>query len=977
MKLPLGKFLLLFGLLIIFNSIQAQQHEWFRATKSFSAYVNPTSINTDSSSSPYISGFYHTKDSINLRTDTGNQISYRSGAFDLFHLKLDSSGNYQWSNTFGSELDDFTYDSYIDSKNNIMIAGVFQDTISFNNSSLNATHISNGSFDGFVAKFNQNGQHLWSFSLGGIAMDQIREINTDSKNNIYLVGYISDSVDMNPGVSQNFVYTNVAKNFILKLDSNGNFMWVKLFDLNFGNIGIDKYDHLYFSANIYDTVIVPTQTGIETFTPKGPNDILFGRMNSIGDIQWVNQLQSSSRINTSTYETYPTDQDGNLHLFGTFSNSINLLNSPNKLYYSQGMSDGFICKFDTSGNEIWFKTFGGKGNIYTPGITIDSSNNLYLSIGELFDNVNFQSDSGTVSVKTSDDESTFLVKFNPNGNFEWAKSFIGRLRIEAISWNPSNDIYSTGPLSIVEFQDSIYFGGYSNIFIAKTKLCDPIPFYDTLYLCAGDSSYIPNVKTEHAGNYSQLVENSSGCDSIRYTHLVVYPSYPDTTVYSFCEGDSLLYQGNYYSKDTLFRYPASTVQGCDSSRIVLIQKDTTTVTEFIGQICEADTFYFNNQKHFQSGTYFDTLQAISGCDSILQLSLTVNPKSYFQQNVSICDGDFYPIGNSKYTQSGTYKDTLSNSLGCDSIVTTLLSVDTLPLSEQHITICEGGSYSIGFSTYTQAGVYTDTLSRFNDCDSVVITHLSLTQKEDSTINITLCEGESRRIHNQSYSQSGNYTQYLNFGGCQITLYINVKVLPKKSSRQTFALCVGDSLQVGNNVYSENGTYINTLQAANGCDSMVTTKISIPEFDIVLNENSLTISPEEEYKNVQYLWYNCDSKRVLYNETEERFEFKLSGNYAPIVILEDCRDTLICNHVTYYGDYELRVFPNPAKEVCTIVVPSAGKMKLLSYTGKLVHEHDFPASREYIYQIPGLATGLYFVVFEGDKGVLTEKLTIVD
>lgn len=970
--------------------MQAQQHEWAKAIKHIDTShfsIDALNLNSDSKGNVYTSGpFYGTFD---FDPNSGTKIdSSRSTYFlNSYTNELDSNGNYNWNQIIiGDQTINFA--SHIDQSDNYYTSVItYSDSVIIDTTVFQLSQAQNPGPNAFLIKFNPSKQIQWSINLQARITTTIFEIESDSKQNIYLSGLINgdlDSIDMDPSPSNKHkIYARYTVPYLLKLDPNGSFQWVKTFHCCFNTSGTSQFDHLFSYSFLRDTII-NTPNGLDTIKLNYTDKKVLSRINpNDGNELWQVPIYSNQPI---LYPYYPhteelqTDALGNIYLFGTFADSLFIGTFPQQSLISKGSRDGFISKFDSTGNLVWFTQFDGNLLHYSKTVTINDSGNFFIGT-ELYGKYNFPTDSGQISYYASPEKRMTLIKFKTNGKFDWAKPIEAGVgsQIEAIDWSKiTNSIYSTGIYNQQLIAgDTLSTNNKYDLFIAKTKLCDPIPFYDTLYLCAGDSSYIPNVKMEHAGNYSQLVENNSGCDSIRYTHLVVYPSYPDTTVYPFCEGDSLFYQGNYYFKDTLFRYPASTVHGCDSSRIVLIQSDTATVTEFIGQICEADTFYFNNQKHFQSGTYFDTLQATSGCDSILKLHLTVNPKSYFQQNISICNGDFYPIGNSKYTQSGTYKDTLSNNLGCDSIVTTFLSVDTLPINEQHITICQGGSYSIGFSTYTQAGVYTDTLNRFNDCDSVVITQLSVTQNEDSTINITLCEGDSTIINNQTYSQSGNYTQYLNFGGCQIKLNIKVVVLPKKSSTQTFALCVGDSVQVGNHVYSESGTYTNNFIASNGCDSMVTTEISIPEFDIVLNENSLTIRPEEEYKNVRYLWYNCDSKRILHNETNERFEFKLSGNYAPIVILNNCRDTLICNHVTYYGDYELRVFPNPAKDFCTIVVPSAGKMKLLSYNGKLVHEHYFPASREYIYQIPGLATGLYIVVFEGDKGVLTEKLTIVD
>lgn len=990
MKLALGKSLLLFVLLIIFTSIQAQQHEWAKAIKHIDTShfsIDALNLNSDSEGNVFTSGSFH--GAFDFDPNNGTKIDSSRSPYYLnsYTNELDSNGNYKWHQIIiGDQAINFA--SHIDQSDNYYTSMItYSDSVIIDTTVFQLSQAQNPGPNAFLLKFNSSKQIQWSINLQARITTTIFGIESDNKNNIYLSGLVNghqDSVDMDPSPNtEHKIYARNTVPYLLKLDSNGSFQWVKTFRCCFNTSGINQFDHLFSYSFLRDTII-NTPNGPDTINLNYTDKKVLSRINpNNGNELWETPIYSNNPIIYPYYYytvSLPTDAHGNVYLFGTFADSLFIGSSPQQTFISKGSRDGFISKFDSTGNLVWFTQFDGNQLDNFKSFTINDSGNFFIGT-VLFGKYNFPTDSGQLSYFASPKKRMTLIKFKTNGKFDWAKPVEAGVgsQIEAIDWSrATNSIYSTGIYNQQLIAgDTLSTINKYDLFIAKTKLCDPIPFYDTLYLCAGDSSFIPNVKTEHAGNYSQLVENSSGCDSIRYTHLVVYPSYPDTSVYSFCEGDSLLYQGNYYSKDTLFRYPASTVQGCDSSRVVLIQSDTATVTEFIGQICEADTFYFNNQTYFQSGIYFDTLQATSGCDSILKLHLTVNPKSYFQQNISICEGDFYPIGNSKYTQSGTYKDTLSNNLGCDSIVTTLLSIDTLPLNEQHITICEGGSYSIGFSTYTQAGTYSDTLYRFNDCDSVVITHLSVTQKEDSTINITLCEGESRRINNQTYSRSGNYTQYLNFGGCQITLNINVEVLPKKSSTQSFALCIGDSVQVGNQVYSESGTYTNNFLASNGCDSIVTTEISIPEFEIILNENSLNVFPKESYENVRYLWYNCDSKRVLYEETDNRFEFKLSGHYAPIVILDNCRDTLICNQVTYNGDYKLKVFPNPAKDVCTIVVPTAGKMKLYTSNGSLVHEYYFSRSREYIYQIPETATGLYFVVFEGEEGILTEKLSILD
>lgn len=96
------------------------------------------------------------------------------------------------------------------------------------------------------------------------------------------------------------------------------------------------------------------------------------------------------------------------------------------------------------------------------------------------------------------------------------------------------------------------------------------------------------------------------------------------------------------------------------------------------------------------------------------------------QNVSICSGESYSIGTSVYTQSGVYNDNLTLPSGCDSSVVTTLTILSNSNFTQNVTITSGESFTVGNSTYTTEGSYQDVLTSANGCDSVVTTNLTVT-----------------------------------------------------------------------------------------------------------------------------------------------------------------------------------------------------------------------------------------------------------
>lgn len=84
-----------------------------------------------------------------------------------------------------------------------------------------------------------------------------------------------------------------------------------------------------------------------------------------------------------------------------------------------------------------------------------------------------------------------------------------------------------------------------------------------------------------------------------------------------------------------------------------------------------------------TGIYTDTLKTPQGCDSVLTLNLTINNSTAGTLTDSSCVEYVSPSGNHVWTTSGTFKDTIPNSEGCDSVITvtlTIKSVNTVVIS---------------------------------------------------------------------------------------------------------------------------------------------------------------------------------------------------------------------------------------------------------------------------------------------------------
>jgi hypothetical protein len=153
-------------------------------------------------------------------------------------------------------------------------------------------------------------------------------------------------------------------------------------------------------------------------------------------------------------------------------------------------------------------------------------------------------------------------------------------------------------------------------------------------------------------------------------------------------------------------------------------------------ICAGDSIVVGASVYNTSGLYTDSLTSSIGCDSLVFTNLVAYPNSTFSNLQTICSGSVYAIGNSVYDSTGIYIDTLNTQYGCDSIVTTNLTVLSISASVgiNNQTICFGDSVSIGTSVYYYDGVYNDTLQSSNGCDSIVTTTLVTTFAAYASLN---------------------------------------------------------------------------------------------------------------------------------------------------------------------------------------------------------------------------------------------------
>jgi hypothetical protein len=241
-----------------------------------------------------------------------------------------------------------------------------------------------------------------------------------------------------------------------------------------------------------------------------------------------------------------------------------------------------------------------------------------------------------------------------------------------------------------------------------------------------------------------------------------------------------------------------------------------------------------------AGTYTNTLQSIFGCDSIITTVLVISTGFEYSVDIELCDGDSYLLPNGETeTHAGTYVDTLLTSLGCDSIITTNISL--LPHSSSEIDqfVCDADFYILASGdTVIEEGIYLYTIDNYYGCDSTIHANVIFSQSVDTFIQADICDGSPYVLPSgDTVYSTGIFTDSLfTIAGCDSVITVDLTVHPVYIVHQADTICDGESYTLPDGqTISTGGQYTNVFSTAFGCDSVIITDlVALPSYYIVNN-----------------------------------------------------------------------------------------------------------------------------------------------
>ncbi len=338
---------------------------------------------------------------------------------------------------------------------------------------------------------------------------------------------------------------------------------------------------------------------------------------------------------------------------------------------------------------------------------------------------------------------------------------------------------------------------------------------------------------------------------------------------------------------------------------------------------------------------------------------------------TVCDSYISPSGKT-WTTSGSYYDTIPNSVGGDSIILVDLTVLESTLSNITDTVCDSYLSPSG-KTWDTSGIYVDTIPNMAGCDSVITIDLTVNYGSTSWLTDTACDSYTSPS-GKVWTASGTYLDTIpNAAGCDRVITIDLTINPAYVVEISDTICNGESFSFGGEEITETGQYTDSLVSMTGCDSVVVLNLMVHSIDTsitVTGENVLTANETD----AQYQWLQNDT--IIDGATLPSYTVTETGSYAVIITKNDCVDTSGVYHIQIvtgisnlsFGS-ELSVYPNPTSGDLKVDLGAEYQsvyVKLYTISGKLVSFKEYKSCREIEYQIIG-EKGVYFLQISSNKG----------
>ena len=416
-----------------------------------------------------------------------------------------------------------------------------------------------------------------------------------------------------------------------------------------------------------------------------------------------------------------------------------------------------------------------------------------------------------------------------------------QIHCDSYTWIDGNTYTSSNNIASHILTNSV---GCDSLVTLDLTILNSSSTTDTQIHCDSYTWIDGNTYTSSTNTPSLVFTNSVGCDSVITLNLTILNSTSGTDAQTHCDSYTWIDGNTYTSSNNTATHILTNSVGCDS----LVTLDLTILNSSTGTDtqthCDTYTWIDGNTYTSSNNTATHMLTNSVGCDSLVTLDLIILNSSSGTDVQIHCDNYTWIDGNTYTSSNNIASHILTNSVGCDSLVTldlTILNSSTGTDTQIHCdsyTWIDGNTYTS--STNTPSLVFTNSVG----CDSVITLNLTILNSTSGTDTQTHCDSYTW-IDGNTYTSSNNTATHIltNSVGCDSVVTLDLFINNSNTGTDAIIHCNSYTWIDGNTYTSSNNTATHTLTNSQGCDSIVSLDLTIlyssTEIDTQIHCNEYT------------------------------------------------------------------------------------------------------------------------------------------
>lgn len=431
-------------------------------------------------------------------------------------------------------------------------------------------------------------------------------------------------------------------------------------------------------------------------------------------------------------------------------------------------------------------------------------------------------------------------------------------------------------------------------------------------ICNGETYPFDGQDFDSTGTYYFSFPGGGPCGRVAVLDLVVLDSLQSFIQDTICSGEEYCIGTDCFSSSGDYQIPltSSVPPFCDSIVNLSLTVVSNPIITIRDTICFGDSVVIKGEAFFETGNYNILPDPLINCDTFFRLRLFVIEPILDTQVEIICVGDSLDVDGQIFDSTGIYQITYSSFTGCDSVLQidlTVLDSIVVPLSE---TRCAGDTFWIEGIPFYESGNYEVNLNSYLDCDSLVRLDLTIQDSIKIFISDTICDGEVYKVGVDSLQATGSYEILLpSSSNCDTFATIDLLVLPPIMTNLDSTICEGETVRIGAREYNETGTHLTTLTSVQGCDSIVQLELTVLSPTAVIapidflgcENNPVRLDASNSTgENLIYQWIDLDNggAGIIAGADSSIAFVNLAGTYQ--LIVTDTLNGVSCSTENFVG-----------------------------------------------------------------------------